>query len=314
LWFARLLLQPTPARAAAAGVLGSIALTLHFPLRHALFASPFLVWLAIHPGRWKNLGALAAGYAPLGLLLGLGWHQHITDPLRAVAAARVAPGASAADASPVLRAIVHVRLPGLDALVVRAAALSKTWTWAAAGLVVLAAWGAVACRRNRYALILAAALVVTFAGYFATSGDQGHGWGDRTLYQAWFVLPVFAAAGLAATPGIQTMAAWCVVLSMVLANGLRVVQVDAFIRHQLRQVPALESAPDPARPQIIFVNLGAGVYTRDMVHKDPFLRGPRILFVLGSRESAEALMARRFADYAKVSEGDWGQLWEKRTR
>ena len=313
LWFARLLLQPTPARAAVAGVLGSVALTLHFPLRHLLFASPFVVWLAIHPDRWKHLGALAAGYAPLGMLLGFGWHLHTMDPLRATVAV-VGNGAGDVVTSPVLRAVSVLRLPAFDTFVVRAVTLSKDWTWGAAALLVLAAWGGMALRRNRGMLVLAAALLLTFAGYFGTAGDQGHGWGDRTLYQAWFVLPVFAAAALGAAPALRPMVAWCAMLSLVLANGLRVAQVDAFLSQHLRQLPPLASAPDPARPQIIFVNLGAGAYTRDMVHNDPFLRGSRIMFVLGTRESAQALMAQRFPQYVKTGEGDWGQLWEIPTR
>jgi hypothetical protein len=311
LWYARLLLEPTPARAAAAGVLGSISLTLHFPLRHALFAAPFLVWILLRPARWQNLGALAAGYAPLGLLLGLGWHQHITDPLRAIPAAAGAAPAPGRVTSPVAHALDFVRLPGAGTYVVRAAAVAKNWTWSAAAVVVLAAWGAASCWSNRGVRLLAAALLVTFVGYFGTAGDQGHGWGDRTLYQAWFVLPVLAGAALAMAPGVRSMVAWCIVLSLMLANGLRLVQAEGFIRQHLRQVPPLASAPPPDRPQVVFVDLAAGAYARDLVQNDPLLRASRITMVLGSRYSAEALMAQRFPGYRKISEGEWGQLWER---
>src|SRR6266436_3063542 len=71
--FALLLIRPTPLRAAAAGVVGSLALTLHNPVPHMLFAAPWLVWVAIRPGGMRLFASLIAGYLPLCVLLGLGW-------------------------------------------------------------------------------------------------------------------------------------------------------------------------------------------------------------------------------------------------
>lgn len=321
LWYARLLLEPTPRRAALAGVLGSIALTLHYPFRHALFAIPFLAWVALRPGRVAHLAALGAGYLPLGLLLGVGWHEHIMDPLRAAGAApqaalpqATAPAAAApaaAQPSPLWRALEFVRFPALATLESRTAALTKDWTWGAAGLVVLAVAGAVAHRNRGTTRLLVSVLGLTFLGYLLAPGDQGHGWGHRSLYQAWFVYPILAAGALVSVPQVQRMAAWCVVLSLVLANGLRLVQVYGFVGQHLRQVPPLARAADPARPQVVFVNTAKGFYTRDMIQNDPFLRGPRITMVMGPSASADALMAARFPGYRKVSEGEWGQLWER---
>ncbi|MGG2305238.1 hypothetical protein ACE4Z6_27835, partial [Salmonella enterica] len=48
--YALLLIDPTPRRAFAAGLLGSIALTLHNPVPHLLFALPWIGWLALRPG------------------------------------------------------------------------------------------------------------------------------------------------------------------------------------------------------------------------------------------------------------------------
>jgi len=70
--FALLLVRPTPLRAAAAGVVGSLALALHNPVPHMLFAAPWLVWVATRQ-RGMRLLALIAGYLPLCALLGLGW-------------------------------------------------------------------------------------------------------------------------------------------------------------------------------------------------------------------------------------------------
>jgi hypothetical protein len=319
LLYAWLLLRPTPLRALLAGVCGSIALTLHFPLRHVLFAAPFVIWVALQPGRVRTLAALAAGYAPLGLLLGVGWHQHIMDPIRGAlpAAAAAAPAGEAvasgapAQASPILRALEMVRLPSLKLLEIRFTTLTKDWTWGAAGLMVLAALGAARAWRSGQVRVLTAVLATTFLGYFASAGDQGHGWGDRTLYQAWFIFPVLASAFLVHPVAVRTMAAWCAVLSLVFANGLRLVQVQGFVGQYLAQVPPLLRNADPSRPEVLFVNIGHGFYTRDMIQNHPFLRGDRVTMLMGPPAQVEALMAARFPRYRKVSEGPWGQLWER---
>ena len=49
--YALLLIQPTPRRAFAAGVVGAIALSLHNPVPHVLFAAPWLMSIAARPDR-----------------------------------------------------------------------------------------------------------------------------------------------------------------------------------------------------------------------------------------------------------------------
>src|SRR5271166_4200120 len=73
LLFAWLLLRPTPTRALSAGFVGSIALALHNPFPHLLFAAPWVFAMAIEKTQRRLLVPLALGYLPLGLVLGLGW-------------------------------------------------------------------------------------------------------------------------------------------------------------------------------------------------------------------------------------------------
>jgi len=61
----------------------------------------------------------------------------------------------------------------------------------------------------------------------------------------------------------------------------------------------------------VFVDPAAGFYSRDMVHNDPFLRGPRLTMVYEGKEKAAALMAQRFPAYTRRAEGKWGELWTK---
>ena len=310
--YALLLLRPTVPRALLAGLVGSLALTLHNPFPHLLFAAGFFVWLCTRPQRALLVGALIAGYLPLALLLGVGWQTHLSELLRAGA-----PPAAHSPQPPLIDLIARqlrsvLMLPDARVVLARLSALAKVWTWGAAFLLVLAAMGFWEARRRTGVRLLAAALAITFLGYLFVPFDQGHGWGYRYLHSAWFVLPLLAAIPLAGSeaakdPDLRRMAAWAVVLSVVLANGLRLVQVDTFISRQLAQVPPL--AADPERPQVVFVNVREGFYTRDLVHNDPFLRGPRVTMVFEGAERAAALMAAHFPDYRRSEQAQWGELW-----
>jgi hypothetical protein len=323
--YALALLRPTPARALRAGLVGSLALTLHNPAPHLLLAPVFLVWLLARRAPFSVYAALIAGYLPLVALLGYGWSQHLAAlSATALSSAPAAPGA--AQAASLMQRAASIAgsalvLPNLWILEARVAGLSKVWTWGSTALLALAAWGYATARSQPgmrpEARLLGAALLVTFLGYFFVPLDQGHGWGYRYLHSAWFALPVLAALGLGAaepTPStgaaeLRTMAAWGIALSLVFANGLRLVQVDAFIQRHLNQVPPLARPADPARREVIFVDPTAGFYTRDMVRNDPFLRGPRLMMVYDGPEKARELMARRFPGYVKAAGGRWGEHW-----
>ena len=92
--FALLLVRPTPPRAALAGVVGSLALALHNPVPHMLFAPPWLVWIATRRGGMRLFASLIAGYVPLCALLGLGWFLFSGHLLREGLASVAAPVAS----------------------------------------------------------------------------------------------------------------------------------------------------------------------------------------------------------------------------
>ena len=83
LGFAALMLEE---RYLAAGALGSLALVLHNPLPHAIYAVPWLMWVAMRPRRWIDLARLGLGYLPGTMVLGLGWFlfrarfAHSTSP------------------------------------------------------------------------------------------------------------------------------------------------------------------------------------------------------------------------------------------
>lgn len=314
LLFALLLLRPTAARALLAGFVGSLALTLHNPVPHLLFALPFFVWLFFRRESTALLGALLLGYLPLAGLLGIGWHHHLAELANTASVTQPTTAAPPMLDRVSAQIAALLTLPSSGIVEARIAGLSKVWTWGAAGLMVLAAYGYVAARAQTGVRLLGAALAITFFAYFFIAFDQGHGWGYRYIHSAWFVLPVFAAIALSGAGGnevaeLRNMACWAAILSLVFANALRLVQVEAFIGQHLSQVPPLARPVDPARPEVVFVNVGTGFYTHDMVQNDPFLRAPRITMVQVSRDDDAELMTRRFPGYVRGAEGRWGELW-----
>ena len=310
--FALLLLNPTPARAALAGLVGSLALTLHNPAPHLLFGAVFAGWLLLRRTPLAVFAALAAGYLPLLALLGWGWQQHLASVLALTGTAAQQAAGTPGERLGAAAASALV-LPGAKILEARIAGLSKVWTWGSAALMVLAAYGYAAARAEPAVRVLAAALLITFLGYFLVPFDQGHGWGFRYLHSVWFVLPMLAGLALARLQDAETrnLAAWAAALSLVLANGLRISQVDSFVAKHLAQVPPLARAADPARPEVVFVDPAAGAYVRDMLQNDPFLRGGRVVLYYDGPAAAAALMARRFPDYTRRAEGQWGEQWTK---
>lgn len=318
LLFALLLLQPTVPRALLAGLIGSLALTLHNPVPHVLFGIVFLIWLCTRPGAASLLAALIAGYLPLSLFLGVGWHNHLSELVRAPGL-NVAAAAASAPQPALYDAILGqlgsaITFPGARILQARVAGLSKIWTWGAACIMVLAAYGFWAERRKAAVRLLSAALAMTFLGYFLVPFDQGHGWGYRYIHSAWFVLPLLAAIALGRDndgkdDALRRMAAWAVIFSAILATGLRLVQVESFIARQYGQVPPLALGADASLAQVVFVNIGTGFYAGDLVQNDPFVRGPRITLVYEGAARTAELMAKRFPAYRRSAQGAWGEQW-----
>src|SRR5262249_20689393 len=137
--FALLLIDPTPRRCFAAGLVGSVALALHNPVPHMLFALPWVLWLGSRPDGVRLLGAAAAGYAPLCAVLGLGWFW-FTTALRQ--GSLDAAAAATTQLEHVQRLAQAFSLPDSAVLLARLIGLAKIWVWAVPGLLVLAAIGA----------------------------------------------------------------------------------------------------------------------------------------------------------------------------
>jgi hypothetical protein len=98
-------------------------------------------------------------------------------------------------------------------------------------------------------------------------------------------------------------------LSLVFATGLRLTQVDGFVRQQLAQVPPLARPADAGVRDAIIVNARQGFYAFDLVQNDPLLRGPRIMLVAYGDERLGDFMQLRFPGYVPAESGPWGERW-----
>lgn len=315
--FAWLLFERTTLRLAVAGLVGSFALVLHNPLPHALFALPWIVWLALQPGRYRLLLALAVGYLPIALILGFGWALLLSD-----IQGNALHGLLPFDDNPVHRIVNffwgwHIKMrtalsvPDGSVLSSRLAELVRLWSWAVPGLLLLAAPGWWLGRRDPRTLLLGASMVATFLGYFVIGFNQGHGWGARYLHPAWGSLPILGAAALVRLGENDTRerlagyVACVALLSMMFATLLRAVQIHDYMDMHLANRPPTA----PGARQIVFVALDWPNYTADLVQNDPFLRNKTWLLIGFGRTRDQELIRSRFPGARLVSDDRRGQVW-----
>jgi len=299
-----LLLDPTPRRLLCAGAVGSLALTLHNPLPHTLYALPWIVALAARPGRARHLGALLAGYLPGLVLFGLGWFW-----IRSQVGGNEETAARGLGAVASMLRRLAFELPSTESLWSRAVNLSELALWASPGLLALAGLGAAWRRAEPAVRLISASALVTFLGYLFVPYDQGHGWGYRYFHAAWAALPLLAAAALehpSAGAALRRMGLVAALASLLLANAMRFSQVRTFIDAQLRQVPR---ATTPSRMEVVFLRPDRGYYTVDLVQNDPFLDGSRWVLLSRGPEEDARLMAR-FRGARRAIRTAVAELWQ----
>lgn len=297
------LFSVSPVRLLLAGFCGGWALMLHNPFPHAVFAAPWVLWLMFRSERrFSDLLWLAAGYAPVVCVLGIGWalwQQHAMSVVTiAVAAGFPAGGASGAEgvgnalARMVRGAVRWIQMPDDSMLESRVAGLIKLWLWSAPAMLLLAWLGGRRASDVRLRLLGASALL-TFFAYFFIPFDQGHGWGYRYFHSAWAVLPVFAALGAAklhrAEGGkVVRQLVVLTVFGLVFANALRLWQIGEFVSAHLAQYPERSSAE-----RQLVLHSGRGYYALDLIQNDPWLsRGDVVILVPPSDQGRAALIER----------------------
>jgi hypothetical protein len=318
--FALLLVRPTPRRAAAAGAVGSLALVLHNPVPHMLFAAPWLVWLATRQGGLRLFAALIAGYLPLVVLLGLGWFLFSGDLLRE---GLVSVTAGAAPAHRLQHMIEIFSLPDATVVLARLIGIAKTWVWAVPGLMILAAVGAVRWRQDALCRLFTASALLTLFGYFLVPVDQGHGWGYRYFHSAWMALPLLATGALfhparnrseASSHSrlfedgeTKSFVATCMLLTLIFGVGFRAWQLEDFIARDVSQVPQYAGT----ERRIVILEGKHSFYGGDLVQNDPWLRLNEIRMYSHGAAADERMMAQYYPELHRVYADRYGTVWSR---
>lgn len=308
--FALCLLTPTPKRALLAGLIGSIALTLHNPVPHLLFALPWIAWMTADVERRRLLPALIAGYLPLCLALGLMWAWFSSS---IATAGQLATGNQSFVVEVIEKLSAAFSLPGAGLLRARLIGLAKLLLWAVPAALVAAVFGFYRFRHHAKFQLLAWSAFLTFLGYLFVPFDQGHGWGFRYFHSVWFVVPLLASASTlkidqaesSQSSALFGFAAACGVLSALLLVPLGSFQVERFIDKHLAYLP---SSLD-GETKVVIVSPGMGYYSIDLVQNDPFLREERITLITHGRKEDAQFVAARFPNLTLLSVDHRGSVW-----
>ena len=292
-----LLLKPSAARSFAAGLVGALALLLHNPVPHILFAAPWLIAFALDDGKRRRLIPLAIGYAP-AVAIGLGWAWLRSD---------IAPAAHGAAIGATLKSVFT--LPDADILNMRVAAAAKMWVWAVPCLFYFALLGYMRSRDKPYVRLLMLSAVCTYVGYLFVPFDQGHGWGYRYFHSAWGVVPILAACALTgrsdAGRGLVTFAGAVAVLSLLMLVPFQLMQIDVFITRHLAMLPAAK------RPggNVYFIDFRSGYYIADMIQMDPTLRSEDLYLATLGSQLDEQLIQRNWPNAVECGSAPFVVQW-----
>lgn len=313
-----LLLRPTPGKAFVAGLLGGLALVLHNPLPHALYALPWVAWL-LYRRDFRSMGTLILGYLPL-FGIGVVW-VIFSSALQATASMGNEGGVAIWTAGDSLQAWLGavrkiVTLPDMGMLLIRLAGTIKLWLWAVPGLLLLACLGFLSRSQNTSIRLLLASAAATYIGYFLIPFDQENGWGYRYFHSAWGVLPILAAAAVARpavngqpSPCLISVTGYLALSSLVLSTVLRLYQVEAFIDQHLKQLPLMKIS----EPTVTFVEGRSGYYMTDLIQNHPRLQSKRVIMLSQGKEPNAQLMRKIDPTAQRVAIGSWGETWRIRS-
>jgi hypothetical protein len=296
--FVALLMRPSRSRAFAAGLVGSLALILHNPIPHTLFAIPWIVALAFQSNRRGYLVPLLVGYLP-GVALGIGWLLFRNETGSSGLGLTVTNGVGSG----------AFTWPDAALLNARIAALVKMCVWAMPSLFALALWGCVLSRGDSRARLLVSSAILTFVAYLFVRFDQGHGWGYRYFHSAWGVVPIMAGCAMADRPEangrLVSFAGATVILSLLFLIPFQMHQIEGFITQHLAQ---LAPARRPGN-NIYFIHPLGGGYLADMVQADPLLRNQDLLLVSHGAALDSQMIQRNWPGAVKISGGHAADQW-----
>ena len=253
--------------------LGVLAIGLHQPFCHALFAAPFLLRLVLER-HWKTSAYFAAVYGAGLLGWYLWWVRH----------------------NPHVGGSAVLGLPSTWVLAAQGINIALILGWLS--LAILVGLPLALLRFSRLPTVLrdaAFGCALTLLFYVFFMSDQGHGWGYRYVY------PVLGNVALLATAGwllfretsgqerASVLLAFSTVVALALQLPLRAWQVQRFIRPFAQASQTIENSG----ADVVLIDHREGWYAADLVRNDPFLRQtPKVLFLAAVRPESLSRLPR----------------------
>jgi hypothetical protein len=256
-----LYLVGTRASLAVAGLVGVLALGLHQPNIHALFAAPLLLRLVLLR-RWRAVAYFAAIYT-LGASLWVAWWFRFNPSMGGV------PGAI-------------FSLPGAAQILIQPVNFGLLVSWQPIAMSLLAI---VAVLRWRHMSIpirdLTLGLILTLVFFFFVNLDQGHGWGYRYAYGVLGNLALLAGQGWTVLndewkrrQGPALLIA-SLLIALVVQAPIRAVQIETFVRPFADSMAFVRSLP----ADVALVERTDAWYAKDLVRNDPWLTNrPAVMY------------------------------------
>ena len=274
-----------------APIVGILALGLHQPFFHALFAAPFLFRLVLKR-QWRASFIFAAIYMA-GCALWLYWSRHF----------RAEFGTGSVTSIFKLSNPRMAFVQPMDFLLVIG--------WSCLATPLLAILGA----RQGFRLkpILQDALiscVLTFGFYYFFYLDQAHGWGYRYFHGALACLVLVAIAGLERLRGLigerraHLFVYTAVAASILIQFPLRCFQAERFVRPYARANAAIHSMPQ----KIVGLDPRDAWYSADLIRNDPFLEDRPVVVALYQLHPVEIAALQKNGDARFVTREQLARL------
>jgi hypothetical protein len=262
---------------AAAPWVGALALGLHNPFPHALFAAPFLVRLL----RTRRTGWIAY-YAAIYGGAALAWYR-----LMAFSHAQVGRGG----------AIQEFGLPSVEGYFAQGMNLSLLLTWQAPAMALFLVASFLLIRSLKQAeRDLMAGIVLSFAFYFVFPNNQGHGWGYRYLYSVMGSAALLAASATVALAGpagavVRRLLVASSVAALFVQLPLRLLQAERFVRPYAATLDYIASRP----ADVVIVDPNSAYYGRDLIRNDPLSKTRPVTLSLAALKPADVReLVRRY--------------------
>jgi hypothetical protein len=272
LFWLYLYLDPSPKKQMLAPLLGVLALGLHQPNVHLLFALPFCVKLVLDR-RWKMSLWHLAIYG-VGLWLWLQFMDYKSSP-PLTEKAQQTTGTLA-----FITKAFFTKLPNSTQLLDSAIGVAKVLIWAPFAAVLLAAvtlfqWK----RRDPLQICLLSGILLSLIVTLLFPMNQGHGWGNRYLMPYLGNITLLAVAGFRQLElkaegyrilAVSTLVSICISFPLRAWEARSVVQPFANASRALRSLPY----------QYLVVDTKTMWYGQDLVRNEPGLRNtPKLLFI-----------------------------------